>query len=351
MTTTEIREALLAVEQAVDVPPADQVAFQARVRAERRRRTAGRALVAAAAAAAVVTAGIAGNAVLGDPESTPIANTPGETATSVPQTVFFTLDNRLTALDPRGVVHDLGQYSEGVIGWTEDRLYALDDDSHITSVGRSPRSPKCPVPRRPTRCRAWRSRATVASWPGWASTTWCIATTSWRIGTDLSFAATKDSFVAGVSADGVLVASRSGISLRDAAGGVAIPVQGDLDGWASDVAGDLVVVNESLDRSSLYDVSDGTARPTETFAGSAALGPYAERVAVIVPEPADRARVEVWDGGTLMPVTGLDDVVPHAVRWADETTLLVAGGSGLYACDIDLRCGRLPVDGVPDIGE
>ena len=147
------------------------------------------------------------------------------------------------------------------------------------------------------------------------------------------------------------MASRSGISLRDAAGGVAIPVQGDLDGWASDVARDLVLVNESVDRSSLYDVSDGTARPTETFAGSAALGPYAERVAVIVPEPADRARVEVWDGGTLTPVTGLDDVVPHAVRWADETTLLVAGGSGLYACDIDLHCGRLPVDGVPDIGE
>ena len=67
MTTTEIREALLAVEQAVDVPPADQVAFQARVRAERRRRTAGRVLVAAAAAAAVVTAGLAGNAVLGEP--------------------------------------------------------------------------------------------------------------------------------------------------------------------------------------------------------------------------------------------------------------------------------------------
>ncbi len=149
MTTTEIREALLAVEQAVDVPPADQVAFQARVRAERRRRTAGRALVAAAAAAAVVTAGIAGNAVLGDPESTPLANTPGETADrSVPDTVFFTLDNRLTALDPQGVVHDLGQYSEGVIGWTEDRLYALDDDSHITVRRAEP--PFAEVPGAPT---------------------------------------------------------------------------------------------------------------------------------------------------------------------------------------------------------
>ena len=208
MTTTEIREALLAVEQAVDVPPADQVAFQA-ASGPSARRTAGRVLVAAAAAAAVVTAGIAGNAVLGDPESTPIANTPGETATSVPRTVFFTLDNRLTALDPQGVVHDLGQYSEGIIGWTEDRLYALDDDSRITVRRAEPRSPKCPVPRRPTRCRAWRSRATVASWPGWASTTWCIATTSWRIGRTCSSRQPRTASSPGC-ADGVLVATAAG---------------------------------------------------------------------------------------------------------------------------------------------
>jgi hypothetical protein len=72
---------------------------------------------------------------------------------------------------------------------------------------------------------------------------------------------------------------------------------------------------------------------------------------VIVPDERDRARVEVWDGGTLMLVTGLGDVVPTAVRWADETTLLVQGLRGLYACDIDLRCGRRPVEDEPDLGE
>ena len=69
---------------------------------------------------------------------------------------------------------------------------------------------------------------------------------------------------------------------------------------------------------------------------------------MIVPEPADRAGVEVWDGGTLTPVTGLDDVIPTAVRWADETTLLVTGRDSLYACNIDLRCEQLPVEG--DVG-
>ena len=49
--------------------------------------------------------------------------------------------------------------------------------------------------------------------------------------TDLSFAATKDSFVAGVSADGVLVASRSGIEPPRRSRRSGDPrVLGDLDG-------------------------------------------------------------------------------------------------------------------------
>ena len=348
MSTTEIREALLAIERAVEAPPVDHVAFQARVRAERRRRNAGRALVGVAAAAAVVTAGMAGNAVFGDPSNTPIANTPAETATSVSRTVFFTLDNRLTALDPQGVVHDLQQYSEGVIGWTEDRIYALDDDSQIRVRRAEPPFdivPGAPTPD-PVQSVALSGDGRYVAWLGLDGMMHRYDLEADR--EDLEFSVAQDSFVAGVSADGVLVASRSGISLRDAAGGVAIPVQGDLDGWASDVAGDLVVVNESLDRSRLYDLSEGSAQLVETFPGSAVLGPYAERVAVIVPESADRARVEVWDGGTLMPVSGLDGVIPTAVRWADETTLLVTGRDALYACDIELKCGRLPVDG--DVG-
>ena len=63
--------------------PVDQVAFQARVRTERRRRNAGRALIGVAAAAAVVTAGIVGNAALDEPESTPLANVPGEAEVAV----------------------------------------------------------------------------------------------------------------------------------------------------------------------------------------------------------------------------------------------------------------------------
>lgn len=351
MTTTEIREALSAIEQTVDVPPVDQVAFQARVRSERRRRTAGRTLVAAAAAAAVVTAGVVGSSVLDGPERVPTAETPGEVKVgSVPDTVFFTVDNRLAALDPRGVTHDLGQVSEGVIGWTADSVFALDEESHVTVRRAEPPFAEVasPVP------GAVESVALSGDgrYLAWLDLDNQVHRHDLEAGReDLTFAAAPDSYIAGVSADGVLVAGRSGLSLRDAAGGVAIPLEGGADGWASDTARDLVTVDESWERSRLYDLSEGSAELVETFDGSAALGPYAERVAVIVPEAGDRARVEVWDGGTLMPTTGLGDIVPTAVRWADETTLLVQGGRGLYACDIELRCGKLPVDGEPDIGE
>ena len=55
MTATEIRETLTEIGHAVDVPPVDEVAFRSRVRAARRRRTAGRALAAGVAAAAVAS--------------------------------------------------------------------------------------------------------------------------------------------------------------------------------------------------------------------------------------------------------------------------------------------------------
>jgi hypothetical protein len=351
MTTTEIREALVAIEQSVEVPPVDQAAFQARVQAERRRRTTGRALIGVAAAAAVVTAGVVGNTVLDEPQSAPLADAPGEVAVaSVPDTVFFTLDDELTALDPHGEVHDLGQVSEGVIGWTADHVYALDDESHVTVRRAEPpfAAAASPVPG-PVQSVALSGDGRYLAWLDLDDQVHRYDLDAGR--EDVTFAATAGSYVAGVSADGVLVASRSGLSLRVAAGGVAVPLEGDGDGWASDVAGDLVTVDESPERSRLYDLSSVSARLVETFGGSAALGPNAERVAVIVPEPRDRARVEVWDGGTLMPVTGLGDVVPTAVRWADETTLLVQAVRGLYACDVDLRCGRLPVDGEPDLGE
>ena len=56
MTSTEIREALTEVQHAVEIPPVDQLAFRARVRAERRRHVASRAVLAGAAAA-VLAAG------------------------------------------------------------------------------------------------------------------------------------------------------------------------------------------------------------------------------------------------------------------------------------------------------
>jgi hypothetical protein len=349
MTGTEIREALAEVSHAVDVPVVDQVAFQARVRTERRRRTAGRALVGAAAAAAVVAAGVTATSVLREPESTRVSG-PGPVEPAVAETVFFVLDGRLTALDPRGVVRDAGQRGEGVVGWTDNRVYAVDGESHVTVRRAEPPFVEVPSPvPGPVQSAALSGDGRYLAWldiDGVVHRYDLDAKAE-----DLSFSVTPDAYVAGVAADGVLVFEGGRLSLRDGEASIPVPVQADGFSYASDVAEHLVVVNDGDGQSLLYDVSDGRARLLETFSGVAVLGPRAERVAVIVPEPADRARVEVWDGGTMLGVTGLDDVVPTAARWADETTLLVAGHDRLYACDIDLRCERLPVEGAVGLGE
>ena len=61
---------------------------------------------------------------------------------------------------------------------------------------------------------------------------------------DLAFAVSDNTYIAGVAAGGVLVAEPGGLSLRDADGEVPIPVASDGDGWASDVARDLVTVTD-----------------------------------------------------------------------------------------------------------
>lgn len=51
--------------------------------------------------------------------------------TGLRETVWFVRDGELTALDPAGRLHDLGVASEGVVGFTSERVYALDDESRL----------------------------------------------------------------------------------------------------------------------------------------------------------------------------------------------------------------------------
>jgi hypothetical protein len=172
---------------------------------------------------------------------------------------------------------------------------------------------------------------------------------------DVTIPVSANTLLTGVAAEGVLLSEDGALSVRDDDSSIAIPVRGAADSFASDIAFGLVLVNDRDAHARLYSVREGSARPVTELTGAGVLGPFGERVATIVEDPADRAHVEMWDGVPMGPVTGLDGVFPVELRWAGESTLLVSGYRGggpvVYACDIDLRCKQLPVDGDVRLGE
>jgi hypothetical protein len=135
MNDTEIREALSAVGDAVEVPVPDAVGFGARVRAERRRRGAGRAAVVAVAAAAagvVVALGVGGIGGADDPDrrgdsaSPPVAAPGGD--------LPVRLDGRLALVRGDGTVQRSGLRVEEVVGRTAEGVVVVDDDSVVLVV-------------------------------------------------------------------------------------------------------------------------------------------------------------------------------------------------------------------------
>ena len=350
MTPTEIRTALTDVRDAVEVPVADRVAFQAWLRAERRRRTAGRVALCGAAAV-VVVAGVA-LAGLGRGDDRRVDPGPAghRTATGeVSETVYFVLDGRLTALDPAGVVHDLGVDAEGVVGFTSERVFVVDDSRHLVvrtvsyddeGTGRATfGTAPSPVSER-VRTMVLSGDGRYLGWTGMDDVAHRYDLKAER--EDLELAGLVGSSVIGVGEEGVLLHSADGLVVRDADTVVQVPVEQAWGGASAQLANGHVLVDDREGRASLYDLGD-PEEPLAVLDGFGVLGPYAERVAV---DSGDH--VDVWDGGTTTRVTGLD-ATPDQLRWADEATLLVAAhdaeGSGLWTCDIDLACTRLPVAG------
>lgn len=357
MTPTEIRSALTEVRDATEVPVVDRVAFQRRVRAERRRRTAGRTVVAGAAAA-VVVAGVALAGLGGGDDERRVDTGPAGSPTAggqVRETVFFVLDGRLAALDPAGEVHDLGMRSEGVLGFTSEQAYVLDDDSRVVAwaVSYDEESRAASFDRvaspvlEPVQRAALSGDGRYLGWTGLDDVSHRYDLKAGR--EDLTVEGDPQTAVADVGSDGLLLHTRGGLELRAAGSTIEVPVADEEAGTSSQLAFGHVLVNEPDGRSLLYDVRGGEAALVDTLPGSGLLGPYAERVAV-----TGEGWVEVWDGGTVLQLTGLE-AMPEQVRWADETTLLVAGrdasGAGLWACDIELACRALPVSGEVRLGE
>lgn len=126
MSDTEIRESLTAVRDAVVVPPVDRLAFERRVRAERRRRTAGRVLVAGAVAASVAAVAVVGVSVLSRAPAppTPVA---AAAVTSPERLVGFVVEGHLVVGGPSGY-HETGVPARNVLGIIDGLLVLVDPE-------------------------------------------------------------------------------------------------------------------------------------------------------------------------------------------------------------------------------
>lgn len=131
--TTQIRDALIAVHDAVEVAPPDRLAFHEQVRAERRRRTGRRVTVGLAAA---VVVGVVGSVVVGGAgngrRGADVADPP-RSATSR-AVVPVSLAGRLALVTPDGSVQRTDLRVEDVVGSTATGVVVVDPDSHVLLV-------------------------------------------------------------------------------------------------------------------------------------------------------------------------------------------------------------------------
>ncbi len=135
MTATEIRETLAGIGDAVEVPPVDEVAFRSRVRAARRRRTAGRALVAGAAAAAVASVALVwapGSPQGVDPSRMAGGSGEVDAQPSPVRLAVLAERSRLMVLQPGGGAYRDPQVRiEEVLGRSPGGVVLLDGESHV----------------------------------------------------------------------------------------------------------------------------------------------------------------------------------------------------------------------------
>ena len=361
MTTTEIREALAQVQQAVSVPPVDEVAFRARVRTERRRRHTGRTLAVTAAAVVAVVAGTSvvsglrgGNPPPGPaPRPGPAASAPAATI-PLDRTVYFGLDGELTALAPSGHTYDVGVATESVVGSTRDRVYTVDGEQHL-------------VARAVERGRGGRLTFRALPSPVAGVVTNVVMSADGRYlaardaggsvraydldsGEVTATLSGQNTYAAAVDGSGLLLSEDGGLVFRSTHRSLPIPTSGEAYWWVSSLAQGRVVAMDARDRAQVYDVTGGSARLLASLPGAGVPAPTGASVATLSPGgPGGQNTVRLWDGATDGAFSGLDGD-PVQIRWADGRVLLVvtqgSRGQTLWACVTDDRaCTRLPVAG------
>ena len=353
MTGTEVRETLREVADATTPPPPDRLAFARAVKQQRRRRTGGRAVLAGGVAAAV--AAVAAVALPLPGPSTGDGGAPAATGTVaevlLSEPVYFVQNGRLVALDPQGVRHDLGLVSEGIVGWTAERVLALDDDSHVVSVaadsgGEGPDGSwtfareASPVAGAVSSVRLSGDGRYLA----WTDPRGTLTVRDLKAGTQRTEDVGDATSVASVSATGVLLTVRGPrYVLEDGDGRVELPVRDASVDGASSGQGGAVSVADRRGTTFVLRVADrDRVRRLDAVAGVGTLSPDGGSMAVVRSGPDDRESVSLWTPGRTVPLPDVTGVELD-VRWQDEATLLVADGERLWACDTGERsCGVLP---------
>ncbi|WP_121258499.1 hypothetical protein [Nocardioides ferulae] len=363
MTRTEIRDALTAVHDAVEVRPVDQVAFQARVRRARRQRVAGRVALAVGAAAAVAVTAVVVPQVteeVGADARLPADRREAADTNPLTATQWFVLDHGLTALDPGGTVHRLPIRVESVAGWDEEHVYAtgaegemvvvehwVDDDGRFGQQREEP--PSGGADGSLVRSDDGRYVAWVADGQAVVRDNDGDIDHDVTPGTEQRFPVDANTALVDVGAEGVLLSEDGDLKLRDGEQVLGLPTTGDGYGVAAQLAGGRVLVPDRDGRSRLYDVTGGQARLLATVDGMGYLSPDGDRIAIV-----SQGGLAIWQDGRATPVGDLGAGAVEPVRWAagadSGAALLVSTASdGLLTCEVAaLRCTRLPVEG--DVG-
>jgi len=358
MTGTEIREALTEVRDAVEVPVVDRVAFQARVRSERRRRTAGRALAATAAAAVV---GVAVWAV--QPGDTPRTDDAPPVAVdsnpSAPAPAPVSLEGRLTVLMADGN----GSYGsairvEEVLGRAADGVVVILTDSRVVLV---PMHRDGQLVRDQSRWTDLGAGAVQRAWVAEDGTTLAFQDLDGtvhvrRIGSGRDLLTAKldqESMLAAATPDGfVEVTGDQRVLLHRPGATTELSLGSDrslTSAFGVEAGGDTVAV--PTDRGvTLLDARDGSSLPGDLGGTVGGLSPDGRHYAGGADEEAldtGKARAPfVLDTATGQPVElhGLAARGILDVAWQDDDRFLVLGGDAarpgdriLWDCSVALR--------------
>jgi len=289
----------------------------------------------------------------GDRARTPqVATQPDQQETLRPsplltQPLFYTSEGRLTALTPDGTVHDLGLRSEAVVGFTQEGVFALDDESGVvwfdaTSSGEG--DGRFTFTRGESPIAGAVSSVALSEdgrFLAWLDIEGTITVRDLKADAVVrTFEAAENSYVAAVSDRGVLVSEDGDLVLHTPEGAIPVPTEQGGYGWQSDVAGDRVAVMDRDGVTRVYDVSGGVAELEVEVPGSGRLAPYgAAAVTAHLGGPA----VRLWTaGGGLEPLLALDDgEFAESVGWIDEDYAVVTSGSDagttVRVCEIATR--------------